>query len=344
MTGGAGFIGAALVQRLAAEGHRVAVVDDCSRGNRQRLQAVPLAGFLQADVSHGDLGPFFASMGPVVVVHLAALRDVESSLRAPSRVTVVNVCGTVNVLQCSLACGVRRFILASTGGALYGDLAPRPTPEDCPLHPLSPYGASKVAAEAYVAAMGGTGGMGYGILRLGNVYGPHQTPSGPADVVTTFARAMVRGERPVIHGDGLSVRDYVHVSDVVEAHVRALDMDGNQVLNIGTGAARTVLDVFAAVAQAVGYDGTPIHTRERPGEIRRSCLDVRRAQKILGWRATVPFEAGIHQVLASLQPPHRDDDAMPNGAEAISATAKVPGRRQASGTSSMVSPHPRGDA
>ena len=285
VTGGAGFIGRALV-------------DDGSGGDVRRLHGV--SAFLRADIADADLGAFLASTKPEAVVHLAARTDVGESLRAPCRGATVNVCGTVNLLEHSLAAGVGRFILASSGGALYGDSAPRPTPETCPARPLSPYGASKAAAEAYVLAMSPPGGMRYTVLRYGNVYGPGRGMSGDPGVVSAFGRAMLRGERPVIYGDGLNERDYVHVSDVVEAHLCALHADGDGVFNIGTGTARTVLDVFAAVARAAGFGGDPVHTGTRPGEQRRSCLDVSRAERVLGWKAAVSFEPGVVQTVASL--------------------------------------------
>ena len=299
VTGGAGFIGVALVERLVAEGHFVAVVDDGSSGGC-RLHGE--ATFLEADVSDADLGDFLAATKPAAVVHLAAQADVGESLRAPCRGAMVNVCGTVNLLQQCAAAGVRRFVLASTGGALYGDSAPRPTPETCPARPLSPYGASKAAAEAYVLAMCPPAGMRYAVLRLGNVYGPGKSKSGGRGVVSAFAHAMLRGERPVIYGDGLIERDYVHISDVVEAHLCALHADGDGVFNIGTGRPGTVLEVFAAVARAAGYGGDPVHTAARAGEQQRSCLDVSRARRVLGWQAAVPFELGVAKMVASLRP------------------------------------------
>ena len=299
VTGGAGFIGRPLVERLTAGGHRVAVVDDGSGGDVRRLHGV--SAFLRADVADADLGAFLASTKPEAVVHLAARTDVGESLRAPCRGAEVNVCGTVNVLEHSLAAGVRRFVLASSGGALYGDSAPRPTPETCPARPLSPYGASKAAAEAYVLAMSPPGGMRYTILRYGNVYGPGRGMSGGPGVVSAFGRAMLLGERPVIYGDGLNERDYVHVSDVVKAHLCALHADRDGVFNIGTGTARTVLDVFAAVARAAGFGGDPVHTGARAGEQRRSCLDVSRARRVFGWKAVVPFETGVAETVASLR-------------------------------------------
>ncbi len=302
LTGGAGFIGSALLDRLVAEGHRVAVVDDCSAGDADR--AARAAAFHRADISAAGLGGIFAAEAPEAVFHLAARTGVGESVRDPLRSAAVNVCGTVRVLRHSLASGVRRFVFASTGGALYGAAAPLPTPEEAPVDPLSPYGASKAAAETYVRTMGRLGGMRCAILRLANVYGPGQGTFGESGVVAAFARAMFDGARPSIHGDGLAERDYVHVRDAVEAHVLALHASGDGVFNIGSGTARTVLEVYGAVARAAGYAGQPVHRQARPGEARRACLDVRRARRVLGWTAAVPFAEGIAETVRAMRPPH----------------------------------------
>ena len=299
LTGGAGFIGSALVERLAGLGHRVTVVDDCSSGDAGRLRSA--AAFVRADIACDDLRGPFASAAPGAVIHLAAQASVEASVRAPHRGAAVNVLGTVQVLRHSLACGVRRFVFASTGGALYGDAAPRPTPESAPLDPHSPYGASKAAAEAYVKAMTASAPMRYTILRLANVYGPGQRAG--AGVVSAFADAVLRGEPPVIHGDGLAERDYVHVSDAVEAHVLALRMCGDGVFNIGTGTARTVREVFEAVARAAGYRGEPRYAAARAGDLRRSCLDPSRARRDLRWTARTPFGGGVAETVFSVREP-----------------------------------------
>ena len=291
LTGGAGFIGSALLNRLADDGHRVAVVDDCSTGDPARARRA--AAFLRADVATVDLGEFFAATTPEVVIHLAAQASVAASVRAPGRNWTVNVLGTANVLRQSLACGARRFLFASSGGALYGDSAPLPTPESAPVEPLSPYGASKAAAERRVRSMCAGAGMDYAILRLGNVYGPGREAAAEPGVVAAFARAALRGKPPRIHGDGLCERDYLHVDDAVEAHMLALHLRGDGVFNIGTGQARTVRDVFGAVARTAGYGGAPHYVEARPGDVRRSCLDVRLARRELGWRARVPFGDGI---------------------------------------------------
>lgn len=294
VTGGAGFIGSALVAGLLAAGHRVTVVDDLSTGNPARVDR--RAAIVEADVGSADLAGAFAT-APEAVFHLAAQSSVGESVRAPLRTAAVNVSATVNLLEQCAAHGVRRFVFGSTGGALYGDPAPLPTPEDHPPSPVSPYGASKAAAESFVAAMSRAAGMRFTILRYANVYGPGEAAR--ASVVTAFCRAVLDGVRPVIHGDGLQQRDYVYVDDVVEANLRALEWRDGGVFNIGTGTARTVRQVFDAVAAAAGYRGGPAFAEARPAEVRDSCLDVRRAQRLLGWSARVPFGEGIQRCLRS---------------------------------------------
>ena len=307
ITGGAGFIGAALTRALLADGHRVTVLDDGSAA----LQPAdsPAGDFpqtaeptqIRADIADPGIGAVFAAARPEAVFHLAAFASVVDSLREPLKCTAVNVSGTVNVLQHSLACGVGRFVFASTGGALYGETAARAVPETAPCAPVSPYGASKAAAEAYVGAMSRAGAMRHVILRLGNVYGAAPGGAAGPGVVTLFARAMLAGRRPVIYGDGLSERDFVHIDDAVEAHRAALSLSADGVFNIASGRSRTVREVFNAVAAAADYHGEPRYAPSRPGELRLSRLDAARARRELGWRARVPFEPGVARTVESLR-------------------------------------------
>ncbi len=296
VTGGAGFIGSRLVARLLAAGHRVSVVDDLSTGDRGRVPAG--ARLFEVDIVAAALDRAFAASAPGAVVHLAAVADVAESVRAPGRAAAVNVGGTVKLLGRCAAHGVRRFVFASTC-AVYGDSAPLPTPEDWPPAPPSPYGTSKAAAEARVAAMASGAGMRYAILRYGNVYGPRGGPC--AGVVPAFCRAVLAGVPPTIHGDGLQERDYLHVDDAVAATVRALAFDGDGVFNIGTGTSRTVREVFEAVAAAAGYRGGPAFAAAPPGEVRRARLDVRRARERLGWTARMAFAGGVAATLRELR-------------------------------------------
>ncbi len=299
VTGGAGFIGSHLVDRLVEAGCRVAIVDDVSTGKQGNINAA--ADFHQADIRSPELAAAFDAASPEVVFHVAAHASVSESVRDPRHDAEVNVLGTLNVLEQCAAHGVRRLVFSSTGGALYGEPERLPADETHPVRPLSPYGASKVAAEAYVAAMGQFAGMRYTILRFANVYGPRQDPHGEAGVVAIFTGAMLRGRQPTIFGDGLHERDYVYVDDVARANLLAMEMDGDGSFNIGTGEGKTVRQVFDAVAAATGYAGEPRHAPDRPGDVRRIYLDSTLAERELGWTAQVPFAEGIARTVAFMR-------------------------------------------
>lgn len=291
VTGGAGFIGSHVVDRLVGDGLRVVVVDSLASGRREQVHAG--AEFHEFDLRSSRLADLFKRVQPDVVLHLAAVASVVSSVRNPAKDARANVLGSLNVLQQARRFGLRRFVLSSTGGALYGEPERLPCDESHPIRPLSPYGAAKNAVEGYVHAMAALGGFGYTVLRYGNVYGPRQDPDGEAGVVAIFARRMLDGRDVVIYGDGTQERDFVYVSDVVEANVRALAQEADGVFNIGTGKGTTVNAVFRHLARTTGYTRTPRYRAPRRGEVHRIYLDVRSAAKTLGWTPTVGLEAGL---------------------------------------------------
>jgi UDP-glucose 4-epimerase len=294
VTGGAGFIGSHLVDALLAQGATVAVVDDLSSGSRERVpegSALHVASIAEP----GSLAPIFAAERPEVVFHLAAQVDVRSSVADPFRDALANVAGTASVLEAARRAGARRVLLASTGGALYGDTELLPTPESAPLEPFSPYGASKAAAESYCALYTRLHGLSTLALRFGNVYGPRQDPHGEAGVIAIFAGAVV-GRRPVtIFGDGSQTRDYVYVGDVVAGFLAAAGAAATGAVNIGTGIETSVLELV----RALGVE--PEFAPSRTGEVARSCLDVARAAESLGWQARVPLAEGLERTVASVR-------------------------------------------
>lgn len=298
VTGGAGFIGSHLVDRLVEAGHRVSVVDDLSTGRREQVN--PGAAFYSVDITSPELSVAFEAAQPEAVFHTAAHASVIESVMDPLHDANVNVIGALNVLDQCAAHGVRRFVFSSTGGALYGEPDRLPVGESYPVRPLSPYGVSKAAAELYVDAVSRIAGMRATVLRYGNVYGPRQNPFGEAGVVAIFAQRMLHGGQPVIFGDGLHERDYVYVDDVIDANLRALEADGG-VFNIGSGAGVTVRQVFDAVAAAAGYEGQPVYEDERLGDVRRVYLDASLAARELGWAARVPFAEGVRRTVASMR-------------------------------------------
>jgi UDP-glucose 4-epimerase len=288
VTGAAGFIGSNLVDRLVERGDEVVAVDDLSTGRRENLNAA--ARFVERDIRLGlDLG------AADVVFHLAAQADVITSVERPEHDAAVNVVGTVQVLEAARRAGAQ-VVFASTGGAIYGECDVAAT-EDGPLAPLSPYGIGKLCCEQYLAGWNRIHGAGHVALRFGNVFGPRQLASLEGGVVSIFLERMAQGEPTTIFGDGLQERDFVFVSDVVDALVAAAGHGGG-VFNVGTGGATSVLDLHRACAAVAGSDAEPRFEAARLGEVRRSVLDVSRAARELDWRAVTPLEDGLRATFA----------------------------------------------
>ncbi len=297
VTGGAGFIGSHIVDALVAAGHTVSVIDNLVKGKRENVN--PAAHFHRADVRDvGALREVFAAERPQVVIHEAALADVRESLRDPAGYATANVIGTLNLLEAGRAAGtVRKFIFASTGGALYGNPAELPATEACPLGPLDPYGASKLACEYYIATYRHNYGLEYCLLRYANVYGPRQDAEGEGGVVAIFSARMLRGEKTIIHGDGLQTRDFVYVGDVAAANLLALTR-GSGVYNIGTGVPTDINTVFGEMAEITRYTLAETHGPAKPGEVRHSYLAADKARVELGWAPSVRLSDGLAQTVA----------------------------------------------
>ncbi|MBJ7609895.1 MAG: NAD-dependent epimerase/dehydratase family protein [Candidatus Dormibacteraeota bacterium] len=296
VTGGAGFIGSTLVSALLEAGAEVSVVDDLSRGRRE--QVPPAAQFHQVDIVGEGLGQAVSTARPDVVFHLAAQIDVRRSVTDPVLDTRINVLGTVNLLATCVRMGVRRMVFASSGGALYGDTDELPTPEGHPCVPASAYGAAKLAGESYGNVFAQVHGLEFVALRFANVYGPRQDPHGEAGVVAIFAERLLDRRDAVINGDGGQTRDYVHVDDVVAANLRAAETDNLGAYNIGTGRECDVNELYSHIARAAGVDSPAAHGAAKPGEQRRSRLDITRAAALLDWHPRVPLEEGISDTVA----------------------------------------------
>jgi UDP-glucose 4-epimerase len=305
VTGGAGFIGSNLVDGLVARGDRVAVIDNLSTGKRSNLEWAIEHG---AELHVADVGDaravheVFEAFRPQVVFHLAAQIDVRYSVEHPAGDAGANVLGTIAVLEAARAAGARRVVNTSTGGGLYGDAEVLPTPEDHPIRPLAPYGQSKYAAEGYCELFARLYGLSTVSLRYGNVFGPRQDVHGEAGVVAIFCGHLVEGRRPTVFGDGCQTRDWVDVADVVRANLLAAETELAGPVNIGHGSETSVLELIGAINRV--SDGCslagPQFAPEREGEVRRSCLDVRRAQQELGWRAEVSLDDGLRTILTTL--------------------------------------------
>ena len=298
VTGGAGFIGSHVVDALLAEGREVTVVDDLSAG---RAENVPDGAELRRlDIVDADaLAALFAERPPEVVFHLAAQASVVVSVENPGRDCDVNVRGTLNVLTAAERAGAP-VIFTSTGGALYGDEAPRPTPEDRIPAPLSPYGASKWAAESYVRTWALASGIPHVVCRLGNVYGPRQSPHGEAGVVAIFTGRINEGRAPVLYGHGKPTRDYIYVTDVVGGMLAAAASARPGVYNIATEVETDVLEIWRALSEAGGVELEPELADLRPGELQHSRLDISRAAAELGWAPEVAIEDGLRRSFAAL--------------------------------------------
>jgi UDP-glucose 4-epimerase len=292
VTGGAGFIGSHVADAFLARGDEVIVVDDLSSGKRERVPDA--AEFAELDIADGPaLRGRLEAFGVELICHLAAQSSVTVSVTNPDLDFASNVRGTFNVCQTAAALGAR-IVFASTGGALYGnDVETIPTPETVIPEPLSPYGASKLAGEAFIATQSRSDGLAHVVLRLGNVYGPRQSPHGEAGVVAIFSDRLIRGETPVVYGHGKPTRDYVHVADVTRAFTTAADRDLAGTFNIGCGREVSVLELLDVVQRAAGTSIEPQLEPLRPGELDRSAIDPGLAARVLGWRPELDFEAGI---------------------------------------------------
>jgi len=301
VTGGAGFIGSHVADALLARGDAVWVVDNLASGKRERVPDG--ATLVELDIRDGTrLRDLARSVGAEAIFHLAAQADVRVSVADPSLDADVNVRGTIEVLEAARESGAR-VVFSSTGGALYGEAARVPSPEDEPALAMSPYGISKLCGEQYLYLSNRLYGTRHVTLRYGNVYGPRQDPHGEAGVVAIFFGKLTAGDRPLIFGDGAQTRDYVYVGDVVDANLRALAYDGDrQAFNIGTGRETNVLELLDACQRAAGTELTAEHRPPRTGELQRSALDCSLARQELGWEATTPIEDGLAQTLAGLHP------------------------------------------
>jgi UDP-glucose 4-epimerase len=305
VTGGAGFIGSALVDRLVHQEHDVVVVDDLSTGRLENLAGAFNSGRVQlaeVDVAGDELAAAMSSARPEVVYHLGAQIDVRRSVTEPVLDATVNVVGTIQVARAALQAGCRRLVFASSGGTVYGepDAADLPIDERYPPRVTNPYGVSKRAAEDYLASFAALDGLEPVSLRLANVYGPRQDPHGEAGVVAIFCNRLLSDQPVTVFGDGLQTRDYVFVDDVVEAFVAAGVEPGiaGERLNIGTGVASTVLDLYAALRAVTGFGPEPSFAPPRPGELRAIALDCGEAERKLGWRPRSDLAAGLERTWA----------------------------------------------
>lgn len=298
VTGGAGFIGSHVVATLLASGAKVVVVDDLSTGNRENLPAE--VTFYKIDITAPALAEVFYVERPEAVVHLAAQSVAPQSLLDPCFDATVNVVGTVNVLECARQAGVRKVVYASSA-AVYGDPTYLPVDESHPIRPLSPYGASKYSAETYLWTYQRLYGVEGVVLRLANVYGPRQDSGGEGGVVAVFCRRLLAEEPPEIYGDGEQTRDFIYVADVAAAVAAALTRGGGETLNISTGRATSINELCRLLFKAAGKEKDPVYKAPRPGDIRHSVLENKRARKVLLWEPRYDLLTGLRETYAAFR-------------------------------------------
>jgi UDP-glucose 4-epimerase len=296
VTGGAGFIGSHVTDRLIESGVEVVVLDNLSSGKRESVN--PQARLCEADICGEEIRALFDRERFDCVDHHAAQMNVRRSVDDPVFDARVNILGSLNLLQAAVATGVKKFVFASTGGAIYGEQLTFPADETHQTCPMSPYGVAKLAVEKYLAFYEEVYGLSYTALRYANVYGPRQDPHGEAGVVAIFSQRLLAHESAIINGDGEQTRDFIYVDDVVRANVLAATTDLRGMYNIGTGIETSVNVLYASLAQHAGSTLAPRHGPPKAGEQRRSVLDSRKLQAAANWTPTALLDEGLGHTLA----------------------------------------------
>jgi UDP-glucose 4-epimerase len=296
VTGGAGFIASNIVDAYIAAGHEVAVADNLTTGKKENLN--PKAEFFPVDIRDPRLAEVINEFAPDIINHHAAQIDVRKSVSDPVFNAEVNELGTLNLLNAAVQSKVGKIIFASTGGALYGEVAEKSgAAEAHAMEPISPYAITKRSVEMYLYAYWKLNGLKFTVLRYGNVFGPRQDPLGEAGVIAIFCGKMRQGEAPTIYGDGKQLRDYVYVSDVADANLLALTQGENEFFNVGTGVGTSVNELFAVLKELMGFKKDVVYAPARAGELFRSVLNCGKAKKGLGWTAKVEVKAGLKRTL-----------------------------------------------
>ncbi len=292
ITGGAGFIASHIQDAYIAAGHEVAVMDNLVTGTRKNLH--PKTKFFEMDITSPEVKTVFENFKPDIVNHHAAQIDVRKSVEDPTFDAKVNVLGVVNLLEASRRSKIRKFILASTGGAIYGEQDYFPADEKHPIHPLSSYGLNKWVGEESIKLFDRLYSLPFTVLRYANVYGPRQNPHGEAGVVAIFCKKLLKGEIALIHGDGGQTRDYVFVGDVVNANLKALEENVRGIYNIGTAIETNVNELFHILGKFADHEKVN-HGPPKLGEQRRSVISSELAKKVLGWQPKVSLEEGLRK-------------------------------------------------
>lgn len=295
VTGGAGFIGSHLVDRLVQEGHEVVVVDNLSTGKRRNLNRA--ARFFKLDIQSWRLERVFRNERPNLVMHLAAQMDVRKSVDDPIFDAQVNVLGTLNVLQQAIKHGVRKVVFSSSGGAIYGEQETYPASESHATRPLSPYGISKLCGEQYLSYYQRVSGLQVVSLRYANVYGPRQDPDGEAGVVAIFIQKLLNNEQAVVNGNGRQTRDFVYVDDVVEANLAVMGQETQGIYNVGTGEETSINDLLRILVTQMNLTCKEVHGPAKSGEQARSVIDSGKLRQELSWEPRTELSEGLKRTV-----------------------------------------------
>lgn len=297
VTGGAGFIGSHIVDAYIKSGHKVVVIDNLTSDQKEFINKK--AKFYQVDIrNRQDLEKIIIVEKPQIINHHAAQISVRESVKDPIFDAQVNILGLLNLLEEGKKIDIKKVIFASSGGVVYGEAKIIPTPEDYqPLKPLSPYGISKLTSEYYLDFFYRTYKIPFVALRYGNVYGPRQNPHGEAGVVAIFTKKILNNDKPIIYGDGKQTRDYIYVGDVVEANKIALNRSIIGAFNIATGKQTNVIEIFQKIENLLKSSAGAEFGPVRAGELRKSCLDVEHAWKIMGWSAKIDLDQGLKETI-----------------------------------------------
>ena len=297
ITGGAGFIGSNIADLLIENGHKVVIVDNLSSGKKENVNKK--AAFYKADIcDKKKLAAVFAKEKPQAVIHNAAQIDVRKSVSDPSYDARINILGSLNVLSECVKNKTRKIIFASSGGTIYGECGSKAPDEKSFPNPLSPYGIAKHSVENYIKFYSLIYGLKYSILRYANIYGIRQDPFGEAGVVAIFAGRMLKGDEVFVFGDGKQTRDYVYVADAANANLKALTKGDNEIINIGTSKTTSVNELVKIMSKAANYKKAAVHKSKRDGELFKSFLNIKKAQKVLGWKPKVSIKDGISKTVA----------------------------------------------
>jgi UDP-glucose 4-epimerase len=295
VTGGAGFIGSNTVDALVLAGHTVTILDDFSSGKQENVN--PKAKVYKMDIQDAAVENIFRDEKIEVMVHFAAQMDVRKSVADPKFDASVNVLGFLNLMELGRKHGLKKVIFSSTGGAIYGEQDYFPADEQHPMRPLSPYGITKLVTEKYLFFYKEIYGIDHVILRFANIYGPRQNPHGDAGVVAIFTQKMLKGEQPIINGDGKQTRDYVYVGDVVQGVLLGLNYNGSDIFNIGTGIETDVNQLFGHIKTLTGSSCEEKHIPAKAGEQMRSVITSKKIGEALGWNPTVSLEEGLKRTV-----------------------------------------------